>query len=363
MNTSANVRITSELKNPAEAGTHYRFLCMTGPNKGKVYYLTGKRIIIGRGENADIQIVDVKISREHAELSFSDNGYTITDLGAQNGIVVNDTKVKQKKLADAEKVVIGQTVFKYNVIEVTKTEMVVSDDDDEDDENEAVESPKSLGKAVKGKTQVKSNLKNGDPFGAKKSGAKGKKANPKSLIIGIILLAVVYVLFFDTEESPVSASGSRKIERKSDFDKDFAISVSKKDSMEDAESKKKLAKYIHSGRREFGEGNYFRAMEDFRLALLLSPNNGHASFYLSKAKQSLDDDINKNFLKGKQEYESKKLQAAIVSYCGVVQLIQNYPNDERYKNAMLKISAIESELGLEKGEVKCFEAKSADSKN
>jgi tetratricopeptide (TPR) repeat protein len=120
---------------------------------------------------------------------------------------------------------------------------------------------------------------------------------------------------------------------------------------------------IHSGRREFSEGNYFRAIEDFRLALLLNPNNGHASFYLSKAKQSLDDDIKKNMEKGKQEHESKKLQAAIVSYCGVLQLIQNYPDDERYKNAQLQISAIESELGMEKGEVKCFETKSAESKN
>ena len=98
MNKTGNVRITSELKNPKEPGTHFRFLCMTGPSKGKVYYLTGARITIGRGEDADIQIVDTKISREHAELSFSDGGYTITDLGAQNGIIVNDTKIKQKKL-------------------------------------------------------------------------------------------------------------------------------------------------------------------------------------------------------------------------------------------------------------------------
>ena len=125
---SANVRITTELKNPSDIGLHYRLLCMTGPNKGKVYYIIGKRAVIGRGENADIQIVDTKISREHAELSFADNGYTITDLGAQNGIIVNDTKVKQKKLYNNEKIVIGQTVFKYNIIDVTQTnEMILAE--------------------------------------------------------------------------------------------------------------------------------------------------------------------------------------------------------------------------------------------
>lgn len=351
MNKAANVRITSELKNPSEAGTYYRFLCMTGPNKGKVYYLIGKRVIIGRGETADIQIVDVKISREHAELSFSDGGYTITDIGAQNGIVVNDNKVKQKKLEDTEKVVIGQTVFKYNIIEVTNTEMIAADD------GVALSGVKS---APKNKISRAANKNSTDLNVLKKSSA-GKKGGPKGMIIMIVILGAAYALFFDSEEAPKPAVKNDSSAR--DFERDSAGVSSKKDNQEDTEIKRKMESYIHSGRREFSEGNYFRAMEDFRLALLLSPNNGHASFYFSKAKQSLDDDINKSFLKGKQEYESKKLQAAIVSYCGVVQLIQNYPDDERYKNAIIKISAIESELGLEKGEIKCFEAKSADTKN
>lgn len=340
MNKTVNVKITNELKNPSAAGTHYRFLCMTGPSKGRAYYLIGKRIVIGRGENADIQIVDVKISREHAELSFSDNGYTITDIGAQNGIIVNDTRVKQKKLADAEKVVIGQTVFKYNIIEVS-----------------AEKSPSD--KTSRIKIKLKSSSGDGDIHSTKKMDEPLKKGKSKVLILGGTLCVALYL--FMGENEPVKKAKSRDVNAISDFDN--PIIAPRKISQDDSESKKKLDSYIHSGRREFSEGNYFRAMEDFRLALLLSPSNGHASFYLAKAKQRLDEDIEKNFLKGKQEYESKKLLAAIVSYCGVVQLIQNYPSDERYKNAMLKISAIESELGLEKGEIKCFEEKSADSKN
>jgi pSer/pThr/pTyr-binding forkhead associated (FHA) protein len=350
MSKSTNVKITNELKNPTEVGTHYRFLCMTGPNKGKVYYLTGKRIIIGRADSADIQIVDVKISREHAELSFSDNGYTITDLGAENGVIVNDTKIKQKKLSDAEKIVIGQTVFKYNIIEVTNSEMIVGGEDN------AVDVSKNV-KSKVNKTQLKSN--NGTAENYKKSSNQEKKGSSKVLIMALVIGVVLYVLM--DKEEPSNRGRSQKTNPISEFDAPEILS--KKANQDDSDTKKKFESYIHSGRREFSEGNYFRAIEDFRLALLLSPNNGHASFYLSKAKQRLDEDIDKNFLKGKQEYESKKYQASIVSYCGVVQLIQNYPNDERFKNAMLKISAIESELGMEKGEVKCFEEKSADSKN
>ncbi|MBP9681150.1 MAG: FHA domain-containing protein [Bacteriovorax sp.] len=356
MNRSINVRITTELKAPKEPGTHFRFLCMTGPNKGKVYYLTGKRITIGRGEEADIQIVDTKISREHAELSFANGGYTITDLGAQNGIIVNDSKIKQKSLIDNEKVVIGQTVFKYNVIEVFSADLTSLED--EFDNSKSKESTQVL------KMRGQQKIKNMDMFagGSQGNSTPQKKGGSKILIFGIVIAGVLFILL-DNNDGQNSNNNSRKTTSSTSFDRDFDQIAVKKIKQEDADVKRKLESLIHSGRREFSEGNYFRAIEDFRLALLISPNNGHASFYLSKAKQSLDDDIKKNFEKGKQEYESKKLQSAVVSYCSVVQLIQNYPNDERYKSAMLQISAIESELGMEKGEIKCFEAQSADSKN
>lgn len=350
---SANVRITTELKNPGDLGLHYRLLCMTGPNKGKVYYLISKRAIIGRGESADIQIVDTKISREHAELSYADNGYTITDLGAQNGIIVNDNKVKQKKLNDNEKIVIGQTVFKYNIINVTQTnEMIMA----EATPDSAL--AKEIKKGVKVKVPTKSFKTEAEEAYKPVKSEKEQTSKSKVLIFGIILIAVVFVLFGE-DDSPKKQKKSKSNADIEAFSETMAVKVSK----DDPDVKKKLDALIHSGRREFREGNYFRAMEEFRLALLLSPNNGQASFYLSKAKQRLDDEINKNFEKGNQEQDSKKYQAAIVSFCGVVQLIKEYPNDDRYKTAMTKLSAIESSLGMEKGEIKCFEEKSADSSN
>ena len=201
-----------------------------------------------------------------------------------------------------------------------------------------------------------------ETYAPRKSEAEKKGGGSKSLIMILVIGGVLFALLPGGDNKNKPPAGSVGIGREQDpFTPINTKAIGK--NKNDAETKKKLETLIHSGRREFSEGNYFRAMEDFRLALLLNPNDGHASFYLSKAKQRLDEDIEKNFLKGKQEHESKKLQSAIVSYCSVVQLIQNYPDDERYKNAMLKISAIESELGLEKGEIKCFETKSDTVKN
>ncbi len=354
---AGNVRITTELKSPTELGTYYRLLCMTGPNKGKVYYLTGKRIIIGRGESADIQIVDTKISREHAELAFADNNYVITDLGAQNGIIVNDTKVLQKVLKDAEKIVIGQTVFKYNIIEVTQSsEMIIVA------EAEAKGLSKEVSKEIlkdvkKGNTKLKAQ-KNGIDNLVENRPKGEQKKNPKMLLFIVIAGAVLFVML-DNGDEPKRKSASSEV---NNFGENFSETMTKT-GQDDPDTKKKLSALIHSGRREFREGNYFRAMEEFRLAKLLSPGNRDATYYENKARQRLDEEIKKNFEKGNQEYDSKKYQSSIISYCGVIQLIKEYPDDPRYKNAMVKISAVESELGLEKGEVKCFEEKSVDSRN
>jgi hypothetical protein len=352
---SANVRVTTELKNPSELGVHYRLLCMTGPNKGKVYYLTGKRAVIGRGENADIQIIDTKISREHAELAFFENTFIITDLGAQNGVIVGDHKVKQKKLSDGEKIVIGQTVFKYAIITVTVTsEMIIAN------ENPDSALAKEIKKGVKVKLppkNVESNFK--ENYKVEKNSEKNNSS--RLIIVGVILFAIVFILFDNDTPQASKKPASERINPNS-LD-GFNESMSHKVNKDDPEVSRKLESLIHSGRREFREGNYFRAMEEFRLAMLLSPNNGQASYYLSKSKQRLDEEITKNFEKGNQEYDAKKFQAAIISYCAVVQLIREFPEDERYKNAMAKVSAIESELGMEKGEIKCFEEKSADTRN
>lgn len=348
---SMNVKQSKDLKNPSEIGIHHRLLCMTGPNKGIVYYLLGKRVIIGRGQNADIQILDSSTSREHAELSLVDGAYVVTDLGAQNGIVINDTKIKQQTLLDGEKIVIGQSVFKYSVFNIRESKEV-----------SILESApetaivQEIKKGARPKFEDLENRKAGmkKETVTKKNAEKNNKS--RSIIFGVVVIGGIFILMGDGDNAKQSTKTKATV-----LDTEiFNESVTAKTENLDPDTQKKLESLIHSGRREFREGNYFRAMEEFRLALVLSPSNGQASYYLSKSKQKLDEEITKNFDKGTQELESKKYQAAIVSFCGVIQLIKEYPNDERYKNAELKILAIESSLGMAKGEIKCFEERSAD---
>jgi pSer/pThr/pTyr-binding forkhead associated (FHA) protein len=344
---SAAVKMTNEFKTPTDVGVHHRLVCMTGPNKGKVYYLLGKRIIIGRADSADIQIIDSKISREHAEITFADNCYNITDLGSPNGVIINDHKIVQQQIFDGEKIVIGQSVFKYNIIQISESNNMVTTVKGD----KKIIKPRLVTSTVADENITESDYSDNDTTEEKKK--------PKIIIVIAIILLVMFFMFDSGDGEKKSA---KKISQAPDssFDVNPEKDSNKKYNAEEADNKRKFESILHEGQREAREGNFFRAIEDFSRALQLDPKNGQASYYLAKAKQKLDEEVEKNFVKGKNEYDSKKFVGSIASYCAIEQLLQYSPSDERYVNATAKISALEVELGKEKGEIKCFEEKPAE---
>lgn len=323
MSTAKNVLVLKHFEAPKKPGVHFRLLCMTGKNKGESYFLTGGRIVIGRSEKADIQVFDTKSSREHAEVTKVGNNYVITDLKSQNGMMVNDSKVAQQTLKDGDKVIIGQTVFRFGKIDVNSTEEKPSVQAEETfpDESEQKEPPKSN----------------------------------SSLKLIFLLLAGALVFILMDEEAPKNEQGNKINIKVNEFTDDVSSDIKKKQLAEDKELKEKLDGIFHRGLREVREGNYFRAINEFNLALILSPNNSRASFYRSKTIQMLDESIQEHFVAAKRSANGLKYRAAANSYCAIVRLLQNTPEDQRYKDAVANIKEIEQILGLNAGEINCIQ--------
>lgn len=329
--SNLNVKITRDLKTPEVAGVHYRLLCMTGKNKGISYYLKGKRAILGRSENADVQVLDTKSSREHAELTLHANKFILTDLGSQNGVVVNDLKVNQHTLEDGDRIIIGATVYKYSIHKVepnlslveSKDEIEEYEDDDQD-------------------TKKKS----------KKSKKTGEKRAPDKRIFlyGGVALLVLFLVLGDADKKPQEEV---KAPSRDSGGQTFTGSNNAK-TVTDLEQEKKLNAVLHRGLREFREANYFRAIAEFNFALLMHPNHGRASFYLNRTKQRLDEEIEMNFSKARQEVEALRYDAAIVSFCSVLRLLRDYPEDERYLAAQKEIGVIKERMGYLDNEDRCF---------
>ncbi len=326
------VKIVKGIKTPKEAGTYHRLLCMTGKNKGMAYFIRSRRIVMGRSEKADVQILDGKSSREHVELSMVNGKYVLSDLGSQNGVIVNDLKVSQHTLADNDKVIIGQTVYKYNRIVVEETELVVVDEDDELEEYEEEEE----------EVKPKKNKKKDQP----------KKKN-NMMIILIVVLAAVFLL--PSEEEGKKKEPVRKGKTIGDVSPDqIDIAEYNQEEINDPEVRKKLEAYLHRGQREYREGNYYRAIEQFELALILVPNHGYATFYRQRAEESLNKFVDKIMTKAENDIAALRYRSAIIQYCTVITFLQDNPKHPRYLEAEKKITELEVKMGVDEGEFKCF---------
>lgn len=77
-----------EDKSWAKEGRGYMLLC-----EGQIFPLGAAEILIGRHPCADIRFSDSDISRFHALLTLQNGEWVIEDLGAQNGVTVNGTRI------------------------------------------------------------------------------------------------------------------------------------------------------------------------------------------------------------------------------------------------------------------------------
>ncbi|MHB8643617.1 MAG: FhaA domain-containing protein [Gaiellaceae bacterium] len=76
---------------------------------GKKHEVTGRKTLIGRSKEADVQIDDAAASRRHAELRQEGAAYWIVDLDSTNGLEVNGLRSKRAKLDHGDKITIGAT--------------------------------------------------------------------------------------------------------------------------------------------------------------------------------------------------------------------------------------------------------------
>lgn len=65
-------------------------------------------VVLGRGDNCDIRLEDVNISRRHAVVRRNWNEFLIEDLGSKNGVILNGQRTSgETRLKDADEIYLG----------------------------------------------------------------------------------------------------------------------------------------------------------------------------------------------------------------------------------------------------------------
>jgi hypothetical protein len=82
---------------------------------GRGYPLSIGSTVIGRGDQANLRLPDVGISRRHARLDFDGAQVVLTDLGSTNGTMVNGQRVSAVALNPGDMIQLGTTTLTFRV--------------------------------------------------------------------------------------------------------------------------------------------------------------------------------------------------------------------------------------------------------
>ena len=92
---------------------NYQLVVRKGPKPGQVYPLLAPTVTVGRDPMSDIVLNDPEVSRYHAQLVETADGYAINDMGSTNGTYVAGKRIDDEPvlLQAGQDVAFGSGIF------------------------------------------------------------------------------------------------------------------------------------------------------------------------------------------------------------------------------------------------------------
>jgi diguanylate cyclase (GGDEF)-like protein len=95
-----------------------RLVSIHGAQLGKRWELAPCGVVIGRDpKQAGIALGDASISARHCALELDpvSDEFSVSDLGSRNGTFVNGEKIRERRLADGDRIFVGETVLEFTL--------------------------------------------------------------------------------------------------------------------------------------------------------------------------------------------------------------------------------------------------------
>ncbi len=94
-----------------------RIVVVAGPALGQSFTVDRDRVTLGRGPGVDLVFVDPEMSRQHAVIEYTSEGFRIRDLGSTNGIFLNGRQVQVGDVKHGDRFEIGSQAFRFVIEE------------------------------------------------------------------------------------------------------------------------------------------------------------------------------------------------------------------------------------------------------
>ena len=288
---------------PRQAGEQARLKVVHGPDQGSVFVLGSAKVSVGRGNESDLMLSDLKASRKHFELeNRGDGSWALRDLGSANGVVIKGAPIRSALIRSGEILTLGETVLEFVTADAGTRIMVAPSrtlDQIRSDEN-ALQAQRERVRALAGK-------KAGAPGPAQVQPAPEAKKKPNPMVL--ILIATVALIYMITSgDNPVS----RRLKKKPPAATESATNRLSEDQFKIVKSQ--VDPILRIALREYNNGNLQRARQHFDEVLRLQPDHPVANRYLDYCRLELDRTALKYLERGKRLLESGKLKEAKSSF-------------------------------------------------
>lgn len=80
----------------------------SGAQTGTRFPLDNEVTRLGRHPDSEISLDDITVSRRHAEIVRTDDGYVVTDAGSLNGTYVNQERIERTSIRHGDELQIGK---------------------------------------------------------------------------------------------------------------------------------------------------------------------------------------------------------------------------------------------------------------
>jgi pSer/pThr/pTyr-binding forkhead associated (FHA) protein len=292
-----------------------RFKVVNGPDYGCVFVIHGTSATIGRGDESDVVILDLKASRLHAELKADPSGWIIKDRGSANGIIYNGQSVRQSPMRLGDTITIGETTLEFTTADA-QTRMIMAP-------------PRSFDQVIaegKNRASVQGALL-GTSGQSQASGLKGLDAS--KIRTGLLSAAVLVGAYFTLgqEKSPSTQSQGGE---KSAFNSNSNSYANLASYLPQVEYNKDAETMFKDGLREYLNGNYTRARIQFETVVQILPSHELANLYLQNCTKSINDEVKFNLEYGKKSLQAGKLKDAKSHYERILRFLYKDQSNPAY---------------------------------
>ncbi len=312
---------------PRQPTERARLRVISGPDQEAIYVVTASNAMIGRGEENDIVIGDLRASRIHALLSVTPQGYLVEDKSTSNGIIINGEAVKRVSLRLGDVFTLGETTFQFVAQDVGSSQNTSQ---------------------IRSQTQILDEHKRYNALSARSSSIRGGSVQDSDLLqsksarlvgFALVLLTVIFI-YFEYIDSPGLTTGEVKKESIESGTNSPEI-TNLAAYLPRSKPSKTAVILFKDGVREFFDGNYNRAKTQFETVLQIRPDYPLARVYLDKCINAVKDEVNARMVLGSKTLNSGKLRESRSHYDRVMRLLSRdlmNPNYIEAKEQYEKIS-------------------------